>query len=508
MAYLLGIDVGTTNCKAAAYDHRGTLRAVSSHATVTHYLENSWAEFNPDELWGAVAGCIKDVVMQLDGAHFDGLAVASMCGTAVLLDDRGQWLYPIIAWFDTRTAGIAESWRKNFGADNVFKITGINPNSVGGITKIQWIKEKYPELMPKTARWLQVQDFINYKLTGCAVVDYSVACRSMAFDINALDWSAEILAAAGIRKDILPRAVPASSLVGTITWQVAELTGLKEGTPVFAGGIDYVCGALATGVIDSGQALDSTGTSEQLIVITDRPCVEAHYAQQNFTCVKHVVKDKYYMMGMIVSSGAIMEWFKQQIGRCSFEELMADAVTQPIGSNGAILLPHFRGRYSPGEDSASRGALLGLTTALTRGDIVHSICEGLCYELLANLDGICAMSGADIRSIYAIGGATNSDFWIQMKADVLGIPVKSKTVREAAALGAAMLAGLGCGVYSDPAAAVAAVQNAEKTFTPNEQNHRKYRRIYEALYCKVYPALAELNHAIQEEQYKLNNSIS
>jgi xylulokinase len=504
VAYLMGIDVGTTNCKAAAYDYQGQLLAVFSHPTITHYLENSWAEFNPDELWAAVAGSIKDIVTQLGGAGFDGIAVASMCGTGVLLDSHGQWLHPIIAWFDTRTNAIAEEWKARLGADRVFKITGINPNSVAGITKIQWIQKNYPDAFRRATRWLQIQDFISYKLTGQAVVDYSAACRSMAFDLNKLNWSEEILEVAGISPNLLSRVVPAGTLIGTVTSEVENLTGIKAGTPVFAGGIDYVCGAFATGVIDTGQALNSTGTSEQILVITDKPEVDPQYLNENFTCVTHVVNNKFYMMGMIVSSGATLEWFKQQLGRCSFNELMAEAAAQSLGANGAMLVPHFRGRYSPGVDAVARGAFVGLTTALKRGDIVRSILEGLCYEMVANINGISAISQTETNLIYAIGGATNSDFWLQMKADVTGITIKSKEVHESAALGAAMLAGLGAGVYSNAVAAIATVSHPEKTYIPNPANHAKYRTIYSTLYQKLYPALAEINRAIAEIQYNIN----
>lgn len=504
MAYLLGIDVGSTSCKAAAYDHQGQLLAVGSRPTLTRYLENSWAEIDPDGLWCAVAGCIKDVVEQLDGSHCDGLAIASMCGTAVLLDKEDQCVYPMIAWFDTRTADIADKWRSDFGAENVFQITGINPNSVAGITKAQWIKQNYPERFSRVTRWFQVQDFINYKLTAQAVVDYSVACRSMTFNLNTLTWSDDILQAAGLNRELLPRPVIAGTLVGKITHQVEKITGLQAGTPVFAGGIDYVCGALATGIVDTGQTLNSTGTSEQVLVITDRPAVNPENFKENFTCVTHVVKDKYYMMGMIVSSGAIMEWFKQQLCNCSFDELMLEAAERPLGANGVMLLPHFRGRYSPGEDASSRGAFVGLTTAATRGDLVRAILEGLCYEMATNIDGIRNASKTDIHSIHAIGGATNSDFWIQMKADITGVTVKSKTVRQAATLGAAMLAGIGSGVYADTAAAVAAVQHPEKIYVPNPDNYKKYRQLYEVLYRNVYPTLAKLNHEITDIQYKLN----
>lgn len=495
MSYLIGIDAGSTSCKAIACDHSGRFLATAKKETVTHYRENGWAELNAEELWEAVAYCLQHITKELGGDTCDGVAVASM-GADVLLNAKGHQVHPIIAWFDTRTDGVAKRWKENFGAEKVYQITGINPNSVAGITRMQWMKEKHPELFAQGNKWMQIQNFVSYKLTGEAKVSHTNACRTMAFDLNKRDWSDEILNVAGIDRTLLSEPVRSGTLIGEVTSGVESLTGLKAGTPVYAGGIDYVCGAFATGIIDSGQMLDSTGTSEQIIVITDKPQIDPRYMDQNFTSVAHVVNDKYYMMGMIVASGGIFEWFKREFQCASFEELINEAMAQPIGANGCMMLPYFCGRYTLGNDAAARGAFVGLTTATKRGDIVRALLEGLCYEMLGIIEGMQKISNTSIHSIYAIGGAAKSDFWLQMKADVTGIVIRSKHVPEAAALGAAMLAGIGAGIYASPADAVAKVCHPEKVYTPNQENHKKYRQIYERLNKGLYPALAEFHQKI------------
>lgn len=495
MAYLIGIDAGSTSCKAIACDHSGHFLATAKMPTLTHYRENGWAELDAEEMWNAVEGCIQSIVEKLGGDTCDGVAVASM-GADVLLDEKGDQVHPIIAWFDSRSDKIANRWKETLGAEAVYQISGINPNYVAGITRMQWLKEEHPELFQKGRYWLQIQSFVSFKLTGKAKVSYTNACRTMAFDLNKRDWSEEILKTAGIDKSLLSEPVRSGDFIGAVTPEVEKRTGLKRGTPVYAGGIDYVCGAFASGIIDSGQMLDSTGTSEQLIVVTDRPQVDPRHMDQNFTSVAHVVNDKYYMMGMIVASGGILEWFKREFHCASFDELMEEAARQPIGSNGCMLLPYFAGKYTLGSDAAARGAFVGLTTATKRGDMVRALLEGLCYEMLGILEGMQKISGTKVRSIYAIGGAANSDFWLQMKADVTGVTIRSKHVPEAAALGAAMLAGLGAGVYESPADAVARVRHPEKVYTPDLERHKQYRKIYETLNKGLYPALAEFHKNI------------
>lgn len=498
MSYLIGIDVGTTNCKAIACDHNGKFLATHSRPTIKHYLENGWAEFHANELWENVLICIEHVVKEMKDETCDGLAVSSM-GVGGLVDENGDHVHPIIAWFDPRTDAIAKEW-KQYGSEKIYEITGINPNAVATITKIQWIKQNRPECYQKAKHWLQIQDLISFKLTGETRVSYPSACRTMAFDLNQMQWSKEILEIAGISPELLPEPVPSGTLVGKVTPEVEKLTKLKAGTPVFAGGLDYACGAFATGIIDTGQMLDSTGTSEQVLAIMDKPILNASYMEQNFTSLNHVIQGKYVTNGMITTSGGVFEWFKKEFQGNSFDELIAEAEKSPIGANGCMLIPYFSGRYSLGFDANARGAFVGLTTATKRGDMVRALLEGLCYEMAGMIEVIQNMAGIKVSSIYAIGGAAKSDFWLQLKADVSGIVVKSKNVPESPALGAAMLAGLGAGIYKSPADAVAHVQYPEKVYTPNPENHQKYKKINTVLYKKLYGALKGFNDDLRELQ--------
>ena len=498
MGYLLGIDAGSTNYKAIACDAAGQFLASARRPANTKYHENGWAETSPEQIWEGVAACIADVAAQLPGETCDGIAVAST-GEDVLLDGDAQSVHPAIRWFDTRTEAIASAWEP-FGREYVYQITGINPNPVASITKMQWIKRYVPEAWARARLWIPIAGFLSLKLTGQARAPWTNACRTMAFDLRQRDWSEEILAEAGIDRSMLAEPIRPGAQIGSLTIAAAAATGLKEGTPVFAGGVDYACGTFATGIIRPGQMLDSTGTSEQLLAILDAPESSTACMEKNFTSVAYVVNDAYYIMGMIVASGGIFEWFKNTFACESFDQLVEEASREPIGARGCMMLPYFSGRHTMGSDPAARGAFLGLTRGTTRGAFVRAILEGLCYEMYSIVEAMQELSGQHVESIYTIGGAAKSAFWMQMKADVTGIPVRSKNVPEAAALGAAMLAGLGAGIYTSPENAVARVQFDEHRYAPDAERHGRYMELYESLNRLIYPALREFNAAVTHAQ--------
>jgi xylulokinase len=238
------------------------------------------------------------------------------------------------------------------------------------------------------------------------------------------------------------------------------------------------------------------GTSEQILMVIDEPINDPRHIDTNFTCVNYVVDDKYYIAGQVISSGVILDWFGTEIVREDFAKLIAEAEQSPLGAKGVLLLPHFRGKYAPGADPLSKGALIGLNTSHTRGDLARAILEGLCYESLMIIHGMREFAGKPINSLNVVGGATRSAFWMQMKADILGIPVICLEVPEVVTLGAAMLAGLGAGIYRDSADAVRQTRREKTTYTPDTGRHGRYRAIFEEAYRHVYPALRQIHHRI------------
>lgn len=503
MQYLLGVDVGSTNLKAVAYDFTGRILAEARRSAKTYYLQDGWAELDPLELWQGVAAALREVTATLQGAICLGVGIASN-GEDCFVDAQGNPVCRALRWFDTRTTGIAKAWEA-FGYERVYAITGIRPNPVAGITKLQWIKTHDPEAYQHGRFWISMQGFVSMRLTGVATTSWTNACRTMAFDLQTRDWSETILQAAGIPKTLFPQPVRPGSLLGKVHVEASQITGLPSGTPVYAGGVDYACGALATGILQTGQLLDSTGTSEEIVALVDTPQANPAYMDENFTSVCYVANDKYYLMGLIVAAGGIFEWLRRTFANVSFTELMEEAKAMPIGSHGVMMMPHFSGRHTLGNDPLARGAFLGLTRSVKRGDIVRAMLEGLCFEMREIIDKAQEISDSFITSIYAIGGAAKSPFWLQMKADVSGLQVHHRHVREAAALGAAMLAGLGCGVYANAEAAVRQVSAKlpETIYTPNAVCHEAYLKLY-SLYKKLYPTLKTWNREVAAMQVYLH----
>ncbi|PRR85059.1 FGGY-family carbohydrate kinase [Clostridium luticellarii] len=504
MCCLVGIDVGTTNCKAVAYDVNGEMKAFAKHKTETYYLGNNWSEFDPGQLWSAVQDILKELSRQLKGEKIDGIAVASMGAAGVLLDENDNWIHRSITWFDTRTKEVANWWKNTFGDEKVYSITGFVPNPMAGITKIQWIRKRNPEKFKSVKHWLSMQDYIAYRLTGKACVDYSIGCRTMAFDLENKCWSKEILDHADIPMEMCSNLKPSGELLGRVTKEASVLTGIEADTPVYTGGMDYVCGAFASGLCESGEVLSAVGTSEQILMVTDNPVNDMKHISTNFTCVNYVVNNKYYIAGQVISSGVILDWFHKEIAREDVTKMISEAQQSTIGANGVIMLPHFRGKYVPGADPFSRGAFVGLTTSHTRGDIVRSILEGLCYESTVIIEKLEEVTHNKINRIHVVGGAVNSSFWMQLKADILGKPVICMEVPEEVTLGAAMLAGLGSGIYKSPSDAIEKTRKKETIYEPDPGRHRKYHLIMDEVYKKVYLALKETNYSINRILKKIN----
>src|SRR5689334_5788384 len=268
-ALLLGIDVGTTNCKALIFDTAGVQRAAASTPTPVNYPRPGWAEHDPEALWQAVVTVMRRALGQVDPACVRGVAVASMAEAGLLLDAAGQPLTSLIAWYDSRSDPLFRRWREQFGDEHFLPIAGNRPNPVFGAFKLQWLRDNRPVAYAAAARWLHVADYIAFRLCGIMATDYSLATRTMLFDLPNLCWSDTLIAAAGLRADLLPTAVPAGTQLGGVTPAAAIATGLPAGVAVGCGGHDHICGALAAGADQEGVGLDSMGTAEPAFLTLD-----------------------------------------------------------------------------------------------------------------------------------------------------------------------------------------------------------------------------------------------
>ncbi len=509
MDCLLGIDVGSTSMKALVYDTEGNVLSQASRPQVS--IANvpahpNWQVYLPESIWNGIASAIHDAVSQLDSStRILAAAVTGLGADAVPLDENGIPLYPFINWLCTRTVPQFEWWLQQVGLEKTFQISGWQPFVWSTVLRFMWLKENEPEIAHRVNKWLIVEDFVNYKLTGRYSTDFTDASATLLLDQRSLTWSDELLKITGLERDLFPTPQKSGSFIGEVTSAASEKTGLSAGTPIFQGGHDYLIGALAAGTIQPGSILDVTGTWELVLTPTVTPRWTEEIRNLGLTVEAHAVPDTYCIWGGGTAAN-MLEWYKDQYGILAqqaaksgqgnvWSNLMQEAQSSPAGANGIFFLPHFNGSTCPNLDSRSLGAFLGLNDSTTRSDMLRSIIEGLDYAFLGMLKAVELGSGQKAEKITAIGGAVRNDFWMQNKADVSNCVIDAPELEEATALGAAMLAGTGVGVYKDLEEAAKRVYRPGKQFEPNPKLVSLYTELYE-IYQEIYPAIKGVNSRI------------
>jgi xylulokinase len=511
MEYLLGIDVGSTSMKALIYDLDGNVVAQSSQPTQSIANDPdhpNWQVYLPEDVWHGIGSAIKGAVDQIDSpGSIKAAAVTGLGADAVPLDVKGEPVYPFINWLCTRTASQFDWWLEHIGLDKNFQVTGWQPFVWSTVLRFMWLKENEPEISSRINKWLIVEDFVNFKLTGQISTDYTDASPTLLFDQRSLDWSDELLRIAGVNRELLPSPQPSGSFVGEVIPDAATLTGLLPGTPIYQGGHDYLIGALAAGAIKPGVFLDVTGTWELVITPLESPDWKQEIQKMGLTIEAHAAPGLYCLWGGGTAAN-MLEWYKDQIGLEAAQEadkrqgnvwslLMEEAKSSPPGAGGIYFLPHFNGTACPNLDPNSLGAFLGLNDTTKRSDMVRAVVEGLDYAFLDMLQAVENGAGNKAEKVTAIGGAVRNKFWMQNKADVCGRVIEAPKIEEATALGAAMLAGTGVGLYKDLDEAVSRVQKPGEIFEPDLKLTSVYQEYFE-IYKEIYPALKPVNKRIYD----------
>lgn len=491
--HLLGIDAGTTNCKAFLFDATGQIVASAHAPTPIRRPQAGWAEHDADELWQVVAGLVRHITAASPTRLIAGVAVASMAEAGVLVDADGRARSPMIAWFDARPAAWCERWVATHGREATYAIAGVAPRPIFGAFKLQWLRDELPDAYRAATHWLHVADYLAFRLCGVAATDYSLATRSMLLDQRNRRWSDELIDRAGLRRELFAPLQPAGTHLGTVHHAAAAATGLPVGTPVGVGGHDHVCGALAAGVVAHGACLDSMGTAESAFVATEAPLLERLTASAEVNLGSHVVRDRWYLMRGVSSAGASIAWAGRLLAGTSEPahvtlERLAHAAAP--GAGGVLFLPRITG--------GERGGFIGLSADTSAPQLARAVYEGLAYEWRRCLGLHEAALGATAGSITVIGGGARSALWVQIKADVLGRSLWLPDVSESVALGAALLAGMAAGVYADAATAMAQVVRRGRTVEPDLTAHRMHDDRYHRGYLPLHPALMPLHRALTD----------
>ncbi|MBS7610972.1 hypothetical protein KEJ27_01975 [Candidatus Bathyarchaeota archaeon] len=498
--YILGLDVGTTGCKAVLFNVDGRLIAQSYREYLLYHPKPSWSEEEPLEVWRGVVETIKEAVAKSEVKvdEIEVLSVSAQGEAFTPLDRELNPLYRCITTWDDRAVKQHDEFLKLIDRAELFEITGHPSSPVYTLFKLMWFKENKPEIYEKTWKFLLWEDFINMLLCGVPAIDYSLASRTMIFDIRRLNWSREILEPSGLDEDKLPEPHPSGKVVGEVSRKASDETGLDEGTLVVTGGHDQACGTLGVGAINPGATYVATGTVESIVAPLHKPLLRREMIPMGFASYCHVAPNRYLILGANPTAGILLRWFRDKFGEKYVEEaskrgvsvydlMMEDSSKAPVGSQGLLIAPYFMGAGTPNWDTYARGLIIGLTVAHGKPELIRAIVEGITYELRLNIETLEKL-GVEIEEIRTVGGGARSKFWLQLKADITGKRVVLPDITEASSAGAAMLAGLGAGLYKDVDDAISKFYREFKVYQPNLNVKKTYDRFYR-VYVKLYPAV-------------------
>ena len=488
MAYFLGIDTSTTSSKALLIDERGEVIAVASSQHTLQTPKPLWSEQDPREWWQAVSASIRSVLAQagLSGEAVGAVGLTGQMHGLVLLDDAGEVLRPAILWNDQRTQQQCDEIHARIGRERFIQVTGNVALTGFTAPKILWVRENEPELFSKGRHVLLPKDYIRYKLTGEYAMDKADGAGTVLFDLKSRDWSDEVLATLEIPRGWMPKTFEGPECTGFVTEEAASLTGLKAGTPVMAGGGDQAAQAVGVGAVEPGIVGLTVGTSGVVFATTPSALVEPEGRLHAFC---HAVPGMWHFMGVMLSAAGSLQWYRDTLAKeMSFDDLLKEAELVPAGSDGLQFLPYLTGERTPHPDPLARGAFIGLTVRHGRAHMTRALLEGVSFGLKDSFTLIQNAGLGAITQVRASGGGTKGALWRQIMASVLEAELVTVNTTEGAAYGAALLAGVGAGAWSDvPTACRASIKITGST-QPDPAQSDVYRSSY-SIYRDLYPAL-------------------
>jgi xylulokinase len=488
MAVFLGIDVSTTASKALLINENGNVLATASHAHTLQTPRPLWSEQDPLEWWQAVSASIRAALEKagIGGEAISAVGLTGQMHGLVLLDEAGEVLRPAILWNDGRTQAQCDEIHARVGKEKFIRVTG--NVALAGFTapKILWVKENEPEVYSRARHVLLPKDYIRFRLTGEYAMDKADGSGTVLFDLKRRTWSDELLATLEIPRLWMPPTFEGCEFTGQVTAGAAVATGLKAGTSVVAGGGDQAAGAVGVGAIEPGIIGLTVGTSGVVFATTPSALIEPKGRLHAFC---HAIPGMWHFMGVMLSAAGSLQWYRDNLAPgISFDHLLNEAETVPAGSEGLQFLPYLSGERTPHPDPLARGAFIGLTLRHGRGHMTRAVLEGVAFGLKDSFILIQNSGLGAITQVRASGGGTKSLLWRQILASVLEAELVTVTTTEGAAYGAALLAGVGVGRWSDVASACRETVKITGSCQPDKRQADIYRRSF-ALYDELYPVL-------------------
>lgn len=495
---VIGLDVGTTGCKAVAFDQEGTILASATREYAIDMPAPGWVEQDAEEVWHLSLDALGEVSRRLrarKAAPVEALGLSVQGEAVIPVDAQGDMIYPAILGMDTRTSEQNRQLRERFSARTLFDRTGMPVHTINTLPKLLWLRDHNRDVWRSAKAFRLYEDFIIHKLTGSTAVSRCLASRTQMYNLHRNCWDEEILTYLDLNPGRLSPAVPSGTAVERMDGALAETLRLSSQPVVVTGGHDQACGALGVGLVQPGLAMVSTGTAEVVEVALSSPDLTDPLYEGNISVYHHTMPELYLAMTLNHSGGLILRWFRDTLapdirekagreGKDAYDLLLKGGAPDPTS---LLVLPHFAGSGTPTFDPASKGAVLGLTFETERSDLIKAMLEGLTFELRLNLD-LLKDGGVSINELRAIGGGAKSELWLQLKADITGLPVVVPKVTEAAAWGAALLAGAGSGRYQDAGAAAAASVVLTRRYDPDPAQALRYADRF-ALYEQLYPTV-------------------
>jgi xylulokinase len=477
---LIGLDFGTTNLKGVCFTATGESLVRAEVQTPRNHPKEGWTEWDPALLWETVIKLLQGLLQRLPSGYLPvGISVASVGESIVGIDKNGHPVGRIIAWHDRRSEEEAEWLRSQISEEEVFAITGSPIDATFALFKVLWLQRHRPEQFKVAIHWLLVADWLAFSLTGEMAASASLASRSSAFEISTLKWSDKILQAAGLDRLRFAEVRPSGSSIGKVMPEIADQCGLPKDVVVAVGGHDHVCGAIAAGAVRPGILLDSIGTSEALFAPIAAPTAAARFLKASFCqgVVQMVPQSpSYYAIGGMPSAGECVEWFLNLLqGDREIESLSKAA--SACDPNGTFFVPHLRYVSSPTPQKNARGAFFGLTIGTSASQLFRAVLEGIAFEGKYIIDNLISMARAEpVAEIWCVGKAFQNDLFQQIKANINGVPLRVAEQPDLAARGAAILAGLGAGIYGSTEEALQMSRGDWSKRSPEKTLEQEYRR--------------------------------
>jgi xylulokinase len=490
----LGIDIGTGGSRALLVDERGGVRAGFTAPHEEMRMERPlWAEQRPENWWDASVAAIRGVLAQAGcaGKEVQGIGLSGQMHGLVILDAASDVIRPSLIWCDQRSQKQVDDVNARLGCETVLRYIA-NPVLTGfTLPKLLWVRDNEPQNFDRVRHMLLPKDYVRFKLTGEFASEVSDASGTAVFDVVNRRWSYEMMDALELDHDILPTCYESSDVTGGVTRQVAEMTGLQEGTPVVGGGGDQAASAVGNGIVEPGIVSCTLGTSGVVFAHMEKVAYDPAGRVHTFC---HAVRDKWHVMGVTQGAGLSLQWFRNRLAPgTSYDALTAEAATSPAGAQGLFWLPYLMGERTPHLDATARGGWIGLTASHTRADLIRAVIEGVSYSQKDCLD-IIGELGVEINSVRASGGGAQSAFWRGLLASIFDKRVVTLETQEGSAYGAALLALAGTGAYGSVQEVCRAAIREVDSQEPGADAafYGRAHKVYQALYPALKPIYGQI----------------